>query len=227
LSEAGEADAMVASMQSGPRGELRVSAPVSFGVTHLAPAVAQFLNTYPDVSVHMVLDDRRVELVAEGYDVAIRIGELPDSSLRARRLAEAGARLVASPDYIARRGAPETLDALTEHELLHYSNLSTGNFWRLKTPQGEERHIRARGRLTVNNGEALMLAAEEGLGISLVPSFILRDRLESGRLVALLPDLALDTMGIFAVYPPGRFPQPKLRAFIDHLAETYRGQTLW
>ncbi|MEM9009695.1 MAG: LysR family transcriptional regulator [Pseudomonadota bacterium] len=227
LSEAGEADAMVAAMQSGPRGELRVSAPMSFGVTHLAPAVAGFLCTYPDVSVHLVLDDRRVELVAEGFDLAIRIGELPDSSLRARRFADAHARLVASPDYLARRGVPETIEDLTAHELLHYSNLATGNYWKIRTPSGEERHIRARGRLTVNNGEALKLAAAEGLGIALVPTFILRDELQMDHLTEVLPGVIQEELGIYAVYPPGRYPQPKLRAFIDYLADTFKGQTVW
>lgn len=223
LKDADDADEMVTAMQATPRGALRVSAPVSFGVTHLSGAVAAFLESYPEVEVHLVLDDRFVEIVAEGFDLAIRIGTLADSSLRARRLAEARVMLVASPAYVAAHGAPRRLDDLTEHKLLHYSNLSTGNVWRLRTIKGQERQIRVGGRLTANNGETLRRAAEAGLGIALQPAFILGDAVREGRLVEILPDHPLETIGIHAVYPPGRFTQPKLRVFIDFLAEHFRG----
>ena len=118
---------------------------------------------------------------------------------------------------------PRTLDDLGAHKLLHYSNLATGNFWRLRGAGGEERQIRVGGRLTVNNGDSLMAAAAAGLGIALLPSFIIGDALETGRLVEVLPDRGPDLLGIYAVYPQGRFPQPKLRAFVDFLAEHFRG----
>ncbi|MEM8788420.1 MAG: LysR family transcriptional regulator [Pseudomonadota bacterium] len=223
LNGATEADEMVSAMQTAPRGSLRISVPVSFGLTQVSRLVGEFLNAYPDVSVNMVLDDRFVELVAEGFDLAIRIGRLEDSSLRARKLAESKVVLVASADYVARHGEPKSVDDLSAHTLLHYSNLSTGNFWRLRTKSGEERHIRVGGRLTANNGESLMRAAETGLGIALIPAFILGDAVKSGRLISLEPAAELDTLGIYAVYPPGRFTQPKLRAFIDFLAERLRG----
>lgn len=219
LAEALEAEAMVSSMQDAPRGELRISAPVSFGLRVIAPAVAEFLKTYEDISVHMVLDDRRVELVAEGYDLAIRIGDLPDSSLKARRLGDVSSLLVASPAYVAAHGTPERWQDLTGHNLLHYSNLSSGNYWRLAGADGEERQIRATGRLTVNNGDALLKAAEAGLGIAYSPDFIIGDAIREGRLVELLPDARRPVFGIYAVYPQGRFPQPKLRVFIDFLVD--------
>lgn len=222
LAEAEEADAMVSSMQDAPRGELRISAPVSFGLRRLAPAVAEFLRRYPDISVHMVLDDRFVELVAEGYDLAIRIGELPDSTLRARKLSDSQARLVASPGYLAERGEPTTLQELSDHQLLHYSNQSSGNFWRLQGPGGQERQVRAVGRLTVNNGDALRTAAIDGLGVAFLPDFIIGDALETGALKEVLPDTRRAPLGVFAVYPEGRFPQPKLRAFIDFLVESLK-----
>ncbi|MGB0496780.1 MAG: LysR family transcriptional regulator [Rubricella sp.] len=229
IAEAGEADAMVSAMQSAPRGELRISAPVSFGVTHLAPALGAFLQEYPDVSAHMVLDDRFVELVSEGFDIAIRIGELADSTLRARKIASAEGRLVASPAYLDRAGTPGSIDDLNDHTLLHYSNLSTGNFWRLRTPGGQERQVRVGGRLTANNGEALLRAAEAGLGIAQVPTFILRDAIDAGRVVPVLRDCMVQELGIYAVYPPGRFPQPKLRAFIEFMATHFRqsGDVIW
>ncbi len=223
LKDAAEADDMVTAMQSAPRGALRVSAPVSFGITHLSGAVAAFLEAYPEVEIHLVLDDRFVEIVAEGFDLAIRIGALSDSSLRVRKLAESRMLLVASPAYIAANGMPASLDALPQHRLLHYSNLSTGNVWRLRTTKGQERQIRVGGRLTANNGEALRRSAEAGLGIALQPAFIIGDAVRSGRLVEVLPDYPLETLGIHAVYPPGRFTQPKLRVFIDFLADHFKG----
>jgi len=222
LADAQEADAMVSAMQDAPRGELRVSAPVSFGVRRLAPAVAGFLQAYPDISVHMVLDDRFVELVAEGYDMAIRVGDLPDSSLRARKLSDAPLHLAASPDYLAEKGRPAALPDLAEHSLLHYSNLSSGNYWRLQGANGQERQVRAVGRLTVNNGDALRQAAIDGLGIALLPDFIVDDAFETGALEELLPETRRPPLGVYAIYPQGRFPQPKLRVFIDYLVEALK-----
>lgn len=223
LEDAREADNMVTAMQSMPKGSLRVSVPVSFGIGQLSTAVAKFLCTYPDVDVNMVLDDRFVELVAEGFDLAIRIGVLEDSSLKARKLAEARRLLVASPAYLAQAGTPASIEDLNKHRLLHYSNLATGNFWKLRSPSGEERQIRAGGRLTANNGESLMRAAENGIGIAMLPSFIAGNALRAGTLVEILPDLEPDLIGIFAIYPQGRFPQPKLRAFVDFLVEHFKG----
>jgi DNA-binding transcriptional LysR family regulator len=223
ISEAGEADAMAASMQGTPRGELRISAPLSFGIRHLAPAVTAFLNAYPEVAARVSLDDRFVELVAEGYDMAVRVGALPDSSLMAKKLAETNLRLVASPAYLARKGTPRAVDELASHDLLHYSNLSTGMGWRLRSPSGEERLVRAVGRLTVNNGDALMRAACEGLGIVLSPAFICAEAVASGALVEVLPECRPAPLGIWAVYPAGRFPQPKLRVFVDFLTERFKG----
>jgi DNA-binding transcriptional LysR family regulator len=222
LTDAAEADEMVTAMQATPKGSLRISAPMSFGINHLSPAVARFLCAYPEVDVHMVLDDRYVEIVAEGFDLAIRVGVLEDSSLKARKLAETTRRLVAAPSYLERTGAPKSLEDLHRHQLLHYSNLATGNFWRLRTASGEERQIRVGGRLTANNGDSLMKAAEMGLGIALLPGFIIGDALAAGRLVEVLPERGAERHGIFAIYPEGRFTQPKLRAFIDFLAEHFR-----
>jgi DNA-binding transcriptional LysR family regulator len=222
LRDAADADSMVTAMQATPQGALRISVPVSFGVGGLAAAVARFLCEYPQVEVEMVLDDRYVELVAEGFDMAVRIGNLADSSLKARKLAEARGLLVASPEYLAREGAPASIDELTSHHLLHYSNQSTGNFWRLRAPSGEERQVRVGGRLTANNGDALLKAAEAGIGIALVPSFAIGDALTSGRVVQVLPQAMPEPLGIHAVYPPGPFPQPKLRALIDFLAGYFR-----
>lgn len=222
LSEATEADAMAASMQGTPQGELRVSAPLSFGIRHLGPAVSDFLKAYPDVSVRVSLDDRFVELVAEGFDLALRVGALPDSTLIARKLGETTLMLVASPAYLRQNGVPQSLSELSEHQLLHYSNLASGHSWRLRGPGGDERQVRAMGRLTVNNGDALLRAASDGLGIALSPAFICAEALQRGDVVEVLPAARPEPLGLWAVYPAGRFTQPKLRVFVDFLAERFR-----
>ncbi len=221
LAGATEADDMVTAMQAAPKGSIRISAPVSFGVAHLSHAVGAFLLKYPDVSINMVLDDRFVELVAEGYDLAIRIGKMEDSSLRARRLAEARVILVASRAYLQSHGTPLRIEDLSAHTLLHYSIMSTGNFWKMVTPSGEERQVRVGGRLTVNNGEALLRAAQAGLGIAQLPTFLCH---QARDLVEILPNSVMAPLGVFAVYPQGRYVQPKLRAFIDFMADHFKGK---
>ena len=222
LREAGEADNMVAAMQAAPRGSLRISVPVSFGLRHIAPAVVEFLGRFPEVDANMDFEDRFVDLVGEGFDLAIRVGTLADSSLKARRLATVRRLMVASPGYLAEMGTPASIDDLNRHRLLYYSHLAGSNFWRLRSPSGEERQIRVGGRMTANNGAALMQAAEAGLGIAMVPSFMFGDALRTGRLAEVLPGLAPDLLGVHALYPENRFPQPKLRAFIDFLVERFR-----
>lgn len=224
LNAAAEADATATAMQDAPTGELKISAPLSFGLRYVSPALASFLTRFPDVSARLQFDDRRVELVSEGFDLAIRIGELPDSSLKARKLAETEVNLVASPAYLERRGTPETIEALSGHELLHYSNLSSGNSWRLTGPGGAERPVRIGGRLSINNGDALVLAALDGVGIAMSPNFICAAELASGALVEIMARHRPPPLGVYAIYPSGRFVQPKLRVFIDHLAETLKGK---
>jgi len=169
-----------------------------------------------------MFEDRRVELVAEGFDLAIRIGELPDSTLRARKLAETDLNLVASPAYLKARGTPTTIEELGDHEILHYSNSASSNSLKMRMPSGEERSVRVGGRLSINNGDALAMAACDGLGMALTPSFIASSYLADGRLVEVMQKYRRAPLGIYAVYPAGRFPQPKLRVFIDHLAEVLK-----
>lgn len=224
LAAASEADAMATAMQGAPTGELKISAPLSFGLKYVAPALASFLKAYPDVAARLEFDDRFVELVAEGFDLAIRIGDLPDSSMKARKLAETDLNLVASPAYLAERGEPTSLEELADHELLHYSNLSAGNHWRVRTRSGDERLIRSSGRLSINNGDALVQAALDGVGICNSPNFICAPHLKTGALVEILKNQRPTPLGIYAVYPAGRYPQPKLRVFVDHLFEALKGK---
>ncbi|MEM7524588.1 MAG: LysR family transcriptional regulator [Pseudomonadota bacterium] len=224
LAAAAEADAAATALQEAPTGELKISAPLSFGIKHVAPALAKFLNAYPNVSARLYFDDRTVELVAEGFDLAVRIGELPDSSLKVRKLAETEMNLVAAPRYLAERGEPKTIEDLSKHEILHYTHLSSGAFLKLRGASGEDRPVRVGGRLSINNGDGLMTAAADGLGLAYMPNFICADALRSGEVVEVLSRFTPPPLGIFAVYPAGRFPQPKQRVFIDHLAEVLKGK---
>ncbi|MEX3017231.1 LysR family transcriptional regulator [Gymnodinialimonas hymeniacidonis] len=229
LNDAGEADALVTAMQSAPSGTLRVSIATDFGVNHVSPILGEFLHNYPDITVNMVLNNRYVELISEGFDMAIRVGELEDSSLMARKICETQRRMIAAPGYFKEYGRPERIDDLNEHKLLHYSNSSSGNVWKLTAPSGELRQVRTAGWLTVNDGQSLLNAAIGGLGIAYLPSFLYADPMRDGLLEDAMPDLPVDIQGVYAVYPPGRYIQPKVRAFIDYLVESFRdkGPTDW
>ena len=221
LNDAGEADALVTAMQSAPSGMLRVSVATDFGVNHLSPILGDFLHTYPEITVNMVQNNRYVELISEGFDMAIRVGELEDSSLRARKLTETNKRMIASPDYFQKYGRPQRIDDLNDHKLLHYSNQAAGNVWKITAPSGEQRQVRTAGSLTVNDGQSLLNAAIGGLGIAYLPSFLFAESLRQGLLEDAIPDLPMETQGIYAIYPPGRYTQPKVRAFIDFLVDKF------
>lgn len=225
LNDAGEADALVTSMQSAPSGMLRVSVATDFGVNHLSPILGGFLHEYPDITVNMVLDNRFVELISEGFDLSVRIGDLEDSSLRARKLAETHKQMICSPAYLEEYGHPQRIDDLNEHKLLHYSNHANGSVWKLTAPSGEKRQVRSAGWLTVNDGQSLLNAAMGGLGIAFLPDFLYAEAMKEGKLVPAIQGLAPETQGIYAVYPPGRYTQPKVRAFIDFLVESFRDRS--
>ncbi len=229
LNDAGEADALVSSMQSDPSGLLRISVATDFGVNHLSPVLGTFLDEFPDISVNMVLNNRYVELISEGFDMAIRIGELEDSTLRARKLTETTTRMIAAPGYVAKYGRPTKIDDLNAHKLLHYSSQAGGSVWKLTAPSGEKRQVRTAGGLSVNDGQSLLNAAISGLGIAYLPSFLYADAMAKGLVEDVIPDLPVETQGIYAVYPPGRFTQPKVRAFIDFLVNAFadKGPTEW
>ena len=229
LNDAGEADALVTSMQSAPSGLLRISVATDFGVNHLSPVLGEFLKEFPNITVNMVLNNRYVELISEGFDMAVRIGELEDSTLRARKLTETSLRMIGSPAYFQRHGRPMKIDDLNDHKLLHYSNQANAAVWKLTAPSGEKRQIRTSGSLTVNDGQSLLNACIGGLGIAYLPSFLYADALEKGLVEEAIPDLPEERQGIYAVYPPGRFTQPKVRAFIDFLAHSFadKGPETW
>lgn len=217
-----EAQVEVADLQSAARGTLRVSVPMSFGIRHLAPAVAQFMRQHSELTVEMMFSDRPVNIVDEGFDVAVRIGVLKDSSLHARKLATTRSVTVASPDYVERRGAPRHPSELKEHACLRYTYLSSGTMWRYLDAQGQEFSVKIDGPMLTNNGDANFEAACAGVGVATLPDFFVNEALEDGRLVRLFEDWShpLD-LGIWALYPHNRHLSAKVRLFVDFLVETF------
>jgi DNA-binding transcriptional LysR family regulator len=229
LTDAGEADRIVSAMQSAPSGVLWLSVASDFGVTLLSPVLDTFFADCPDVSVQMVLSNRYVELISEGFDMAVRVGEAEDSSLRSHKITETTRRLIASPSYLQQHGRPQRIEDLSQHRLLHHGNHASANLWRVIGPSGEERQVRGTGLLSINDGRSLLNAATRGLGIAYLPSFLYHAAMERGEVVDVIPDLPQTRLGIFAVHPPGRFTQPKVRAFIDFLMSQFaeRGPDAW
>jgi DNA-binding transcriptional LysR family regulator len=190
-----------------PRGLVRLAAPMSFGVLRIAPLLPEFLASYSEVSVDLHLSDAMVDLVGEGFDAAIRVAALPDSSLVARRLCEMPRYLVGSPAYLNTHGRPRHPLRLAQHRCIGYSHTMTAETWRF-TKAGKSATVRPSGPLRVNNGDAMMPALIAGTGIGILPEFILRDALAAGRLEQLLPDWSLPSGGVYWVTPPGG-PRPK------------------
>lgn len=203
------------------RGTLRVSAPMSFGRVHVAPLLAEFLQQHPQVRVDLALADRAVDLIEDGYDLAVRIGELADSSLVCRRLATTRLLLCAAPAYLAAHGTPQQVEDLAAHECLSYRLSDTPADWHFTDPDGRSRSVRIDGRMRADNGEALCEAAACGLGIVLQPDFIVGPYLQDGRLLPLLLDWNTREIGIHAVYPERRYLPARARRFIDFLAGRY------
>jgi DNA-binding transcriptional LysR family regulator len=226
LDEAEAAERAVSNLSAAPRGLLKLNAPMSFGFLHLARAIPEFHARFPQITIDMAMNDRFVDLVEEGYDLALRIGELRDSSLVARRVAPCRAVLCASPDYLARRGRPERPQDLRDHDCLLYTHAAQAREWQLLGPGGLQK-VKVDGPLLANNGDALCSAALGGLGIARLPTFIVGRHLRDGSLEALLPGFPLPEQGIHAVYPHSRNLSVKVRVFIDFLADYFGPEPYW
>ena len=226
LEQVEEAELAATERQTEPRGLLRLNAPMAFGVRYLAAAVAQFGRQHPLVRVDLTLNDRVVDLVEEGYDLAVRIGRLPDSTLIARRLAPCHLMLCASADYLAQAGTPMQPEDLRAHNCLRYAYSRDGDTWRLRGPE-RTAEVRPQGNLLANNGDALLAASVAHAGISLQPSFIAAAALRAGLLVRVLPAWSIDSLAIFAVYPSARHLAPKVRSLVDFLASRFGERPPW
>lgn len=219
-----EAEAFVSRRSAHARGTLKISAPTSFGRMHLAPHLVPFMKANADLSVNMLLSDDLVDIVGEGFDVAIRIAELADSSLVARKLAPVRRVLCATPDYIKQNGMPQTLPDLEGHNCLTHQ---TSDTWRLEGPQGGV-NVRPSGNLMTNSSEVVREAVLAGLGIALRSSWDIGNDLAAGRLVQVLPEYGVsNNTAIYAIYPSRQFLPVKVRLFIDYFADLFGPVPYW
>jgi DNA-binding transcriptional LysR family regulator len=212
--------------ETGPSGLLRISAPVAFGAKQLGPALLDFAEAYPEVSLEVFYADRSVNLVDEGFDVAVRIGQLTDSSLIARKLAPVRMVTCASPAYLQAHGVPLAPADLQRHEAIIDLNVREPLLWGFGRG-GECMDTRVHGRLRFASAEACLEAAERGLGIARAPDFVAADRLRDGRLSTLLCNYEPETVHVHAVYPHARHLAAKVRVFVDFLARRFAGEPLW
>lgn len=221
-----QATAEIAERRGEFVGPLRVAAPVSFGTMHLGPALYAFLAAHPGVELMLDLDDRHIDLSSEGFDLAVRVGRPSDSRLIARPLAPSRRVLVASPNYLKQNGAPETLAALETHAAILYTNRGTGD-WRFQRGDSKVTARTSRTALRVNNGDIMCAAAEAGLGIALLPSFIVHNALAARRLVELRIDAEVASDLVYAAFPAGRHRSEKVRALVAHLQRAFGDPPYW
>jgi len=207
-------------------GRLRLATPLSFGIAHLSAALAEFASQHPRLQLDVMYSDRFVDLVREGFDAAVRIAELKDSSLVARRLAPMRAVIVASPLYLARHGTPEVPGDLAAHEALIYTGSPNWEIWRFRSGQ-RNLSVRVQGRLRADNGEALREAAIAGLGVALLPTWLTAADIARGALVQVLPHCAMPEGGLYVLRPPGAAAPRKVRALIDFLAARFAPPAYW
>lgn len=209
-----EAERAVTDLQQVPRGRLRLTAPVTYGETTLAPLVNDFALQYPELQVEMELTNQKLDLVAEGYDLAIRLGQLTDSSMMARRLGSRTLHVCASPHYLSSHGEPHSLSELARHNCLP----GTLDYWRFRE-QGRSRNIRVNGSFRCNSGRALVDAAVKGVGIVQLPDYYVDEYLQGGQLVSLLEHFRERDDGIWGIYPHNRHLSPKVSMLLDFLGE--------
>jgi len=209
-----EAERAITNLQSTPRGLLKITAPVTYGERTLAPLVNDFIAKYPELEVKVSLTNQKVDLIDEGYDLAIRLGQLEDSSMMAKRLGSRTQYVCASPDYVSTFGIPHSLSELEQHNCLQ----GTLDYWRFQE-HGKTRNVRVKGNLSCNSGHALVDAAIKGIGITQLPDYYVLPYLEDGQLLPLLEQNRQPDEGIWALYPHNRHLSPKVRMLLDYLSE--------
>jgi DNA-binding transcriptional LysR family regulator len=217
VSDVEEAEQVAGQMNRTPQGVLRVTIPLSYGQHRLATIIGDYTQAYPKVQLDISLSDRKMDLVEDGFDLAVRIGAMPQSDLIARKIGGVRSVVCASPAYVARHGAPQTPDELQRHACLGYTLTGSGADWRFDTPDGPL-VVPISGPIRADNGDIIRLAALSGAGILFQPHFIVGDDLAAGRLVQLLPGWQSAELGVYAVYPSRKHLSAKVRTFVDFLA---------
>lgn len=218
LAEGQAAEEAARDEASEPVGLVRLAVPMSFGLSHVGPVVAEFLCEYRGISIDMHLSDAKVDLIGEGFDIGLRIASLPDSSLRARKLRDVKTHIVAAPLYLERMGTPRHPAELGEHECLRYSLLTTPELWRFTNDKGEEAAVRPHGRLRANNSDVMLYSLRSGHGIAVVPDFIIDADLASGAVVTILAEWRPQPVALHLVTPPGMIRPARVTALIEYLA---------
>ena len=226
LSELDEVEQLISDEQVELKGRIRMAAPLSFSHQHLASVVAEFKSLYPLIELNIDLNDRQIDLVEEGFDLAIRVGQLKDSNLVARKLAVVRMATCASRSYLSRYGVPQHPSQLRDHLGLYYSNVPTQVIWRYRV-DGEYQAFLPKPGLTANNGDFLARCAVNGLGLINSPTFILYQLIQSGDLVRVLADFPTPESGLYAVFPPGRLRPARVRALVDFLRDRFGDQPYW
>ena len=216
-----EAEHATSQFHGALKGNLKVAVPLSFGLMHLGPAITAFLQTHPDIEFDLDFNDRQVDLLAEGFDLAIRIASLPDSSLIARRLAPIQAVMCASPAYLQHMGTPQAPEELIQHRCLVYNLISNSDNWNVYDATGQLLKTRIIPYLKASNGEFLRDAAVDGLGIVLLPAFIVYREIERGALVPVLTGYHYTQLAAYAIYPQTRHLSQRVRAFVDFLSQRF------
>jgi DNA-binding transcriptional LysR family regulator len=227
LEDVAETEALVSTTSIEPRGRLRINAPVSFGILHLAPLWPRFMQRYPDLELDVALIDRVVDIVEEGFDLAIRISRAGTADHAARKLATSRNILCASPDYLKDRGHPETPADLLGHRCIGYTYAATGDEWQLLDSHGKAHAVEVSCHMHTNNGETARAAALAGHGVIWQPTFLIGDDLRTGKLVRVLPDYRLPDIDVLALYASRRHVSAKVRAAIDFLVEAFAGVPPW
>lgn len=226
LADIDEMETAVGDAATAARGTLRINAPMTFGTMHLSRAIADYQCGQPEVSVDLTLDDRVVDIVSEGYDIAIRIGRMRESSLVARKLAPVRLVVCGAPEYLAAQGIPDTPQDLKDYDCLRYTLSSDAARWRFR--DGDEMHdVPVTGRFQANNGDAIRLAALAGRGLALQPTFIVGEDIRAGRLQLLLQDYEVEPMGVYAVYAHRKYLSGKVRTFVDYLGDYFGAPPYW
>ncbi|EIF31013.1 transcriptional regulator [Burkholderia sp. Ch1-1] len=220
LADVKDAESLAEAMAAAPRGVLKVTVPLTYGVEVFAPAMTEYLTAWPDITLELDLSNRVIDLVEEGFDASVRIGQLPDSSFVARPLKPYRMRACASPAYLARAGTPRTPEDLMQHECLGFLHWGREGSWRLGGETADENHLRA-GRFRANNGQALKVAALHGFGLVLQPEALLAREIASGELVSVLEDYLPEGVPVHLLYPRDRRATPKLTSFIDFVIERF------
>lgn len=219
-------DLEIRNISRTPRGRLRLTAPLTFGSLELTPALNDFATRFPDIELDVSFTDRAVNLVDEGFDMAVRVGRSDDSSLIARKLCDVRIVVVGAPTYLDRNGTPTVPEELAQHECIIDTNFRDPNRWTFGAA-GAERTVPVRGRIRYSNAEACLRAVEAGIGLACVPAFVAGDALRTGRVVRLLAEFETVPYGVHALYPHSRHLAAKVRVLVDFLAERYHGTPSW